>query len=201
MTDPFGQVSCAEVVRLVAANPLAWLMADGDPAAATPMPLLLETDADGAPRSLLGHLPRAHPLVPAFTADPNGSFLFNGPAGYITPGWIANKDWAPTWNFAVVAVRGTVAFDDALTGEALERLVAHMETGRIEPWTVAAMGDRYEKLAARVVGFRVTIESCRARFKLGQDEDPANFATIIDGLGDAQLARLMTATRKSYRAS
>lgn len=196
MSDPFGGIDNGEIVRLVAAHPLAWLVADGEPTAATPMPLLLETGDDGAPRSLLGHLPRAHPLVPAFKADPGGSFLFTGPAGYITPEWMSNKDWAPTWNFAVIAIRGTMAFDDALTGESLAKLVDHMEAGRGEPWTTGAMGERYTRLAARVIGFRVTIESCNARFKLGQDESAANFAAITAGLGDTELARLMKAFRK-----
>lgn len=184
-----------EIARLIDAHPLGWIVAPSAPGAATPMPLLLERDADGAPRSLLGHLPRAHPLVAAFAAEPRGLFLFQGPHGYITPEYLSNKDWAPTWNFAVVVIEADVAFDSVLTDEALRQLVAHMERDRAEPWRVEAMGARYATLRDRVIGFRATITSCRPRFKLGQDESDEAFAEIVAGLEDDELARWMRAAR------
>lgn len=185
-----------DVARLIAACPLAWIVAAGAPGAATPMPLLLECGEDGAPHSLLGHLPRAHPLVTAFLAQPRGVFLFQGPHGYITPEYLSDKDWAPTWNFAVVVIEAEVAIDAALTDEALRRLVTHMERDRAEPWSVEAMGARYATLRDRVIGFRATITSCRPRFKLGQDESDKAFAEIVAGLGDRPLARWMRAARQ-----
>lgn len=195
MSDAFAHVDNAAIARLIADYPLAWIVADGDPGTAGPMPLLLERDEDGAPAALLGHLPRRHPLVGSFAADPRGSFLFNGPAGYITPEWIADQEWAPTWNFAVVAIRGVMHFDEALTDTALARLVDHMERDRATPWTPAAMGGRYARLSAQVIGFRVMIETCAARFKLGQDESDANFAQITSSLGDVALADWMRDAR------
>jgi transcriptional regulator len=190
----FGAES-EDIARLIADYPLAWIVAAGAPGAATPMPLLLECDEDGASRSLLGHLPRAHPLVAAFAAEPRGLFLFQGPHGYISPEYLTDKDWAPTWNFAVVVIEADVALDAALTDEALRQLVARMECDRAEPWTVAAMGARYATLRDRVIGFRATITNCRARFKLGQDESGETFAAIVNGLGDIPLARWMRAAR------
>jgi transcriptional regulator len=195
MTDPFVRTDDEDVARLIAGHPFGWIVACGNPAVATPMPLLLERDADGAPRSLLGHLPRAHPLVAAFTADPAGMFLFQGPQAYITPEWLADKDWAPTWNFAIAVIEAEVTIDAGLTDEALRRLVAHMERDRAEPWTVETMGDRYARLRDRVIGFRAQITGCRTRFKLGQDESDEAFAAIVAGLGDTPLARWMTAAR------
>jgi transcriptional regulator len=196
MSGAFSDVSPADLARLIADHPLAWIVARGDPACATPMPLLLERGADGAPLSLLGHLPKRHPLIATFAGNSAGLFLFQGPHGYITPEWLPDKDWAPTWNFAVATIEAEVTIDPALTDDALQRLVAHMERDRAAPWTVDALGDRYAKLREHVTGFRASITGWRARFKLGQDESDTGFAAIVDGLGDGDLARWMIATRQ-----
>lgn len=195
MTSAFSDVSQDDLARLIADHPLAWIVARGDPACATPMPLLLERGADGEPLSLLGHLPKRHPLVAAFVSNPVGLFLFQGPHGYITPEWLPDKDWAPTWNFAVATIEAEVAIDPVLTDQALGRLVAHMERDRATPWGADALGDRYAQLRDRVTGFRASITGWRARFKLGQDESDTGFAAIVAGLGDSDLARWMIAAR------
>lgn len=195
MSGAFSEVTHDDLARLIGEHPLAWIVAPSAPAYATPMPLLLERDVDGAPVSLLGHLPRKHPLVAAFGAQPRGLFLFQGPHGYITPEWLSDKDWAPTWNFAVAAIEAEVAIDPALTDEALQRLVARMERDRAEPWTTDALGPRYTALRERVTGFRATITGWRARFKLGQDERGEVFDAIVAGMGDSDLTRWMLAAR------
>lgn len=178
-----------DVARLIASHPLGWIVPRGAPGLAAPMPLLLDGE------SLLGHLPRAHPLAGALAADPSAVFLFLGPHGYITPEWLSDKDWAPTWNFALATITAEVVIDDAFTDEALRRLVAHMEQGREAPWTVEAMGPRYAALRERVIGFRATITGCKLRLKLGQDESDTAFGEILAGLGDTPLARWMIGAR------
>jgi len=190
MSGAFTSVSLGEVARLIDEHPFAWIVARADPSLATPMPMLVETGADGAPVALVGHLPRAHTLVAALLGDPAATFLFQGPHGYITPAWLSDQDWAPTWNFAIATIDGDVTFDDVLTDAALAQLVAHMERGP-KPWTTAAMGDRYAVLRSRVIGFRVAIGAIRPRFKLGQDEKPAVRDEILSGLGDVPMADWM----------
>jgi transcriptional regulator len=191
MSGTFDRWTGEDLADLIAASPLAWVMALADPASATPMPILLERDEGGRPVSLLGHLPRAHPVAAALAADGRALFLFQGPQGYISPEWLTDKDWAPTWNFAVARIEAEVTLDDGLTDEALRRLVAHMEQGRREPWTVEAMGPRYDRLCRHVIGFRAAITRVGARFKLGQDEGPEVFGEILDGLGAGPLADWM----------
>jgi transcriptional regulator len=189
MTDLSPRTEQDDVARLIASHPLGWIVPRGAPGLASPMPLLLDGE------SLLGHLPRTHPLVDAFAADPSAVFLFLGPHGYITPEWLSDKDWAPTWNFALATITAEVEIDDALTDEALRRLVAHMERDRDQPWTVEAMGSRYARLRERVIGFRATITGCKLRLKLGQDESDTAFGEILAGLGDTPLARWMVEAR------
>lgn len=193
MSGPFDKGNADDLARLIDGHPLAWVMALADPACATPMPLLLERDADGTPMSLLGHLPRAHPLVAALGQDARALFLFQGPHAYITPAWLTDKDWAPTWNFAVAKIEAQVDLDDGLTDPALRLMVAHMEQDQPEPWTVASMGSRYEALRSHVIGFRARITGVSARFKLGQDESPEVFGEILSGLDDQPIVPWMKA--------
>lgn len=185
----------AALVGLIAGHPLAWIIARAAPEAATPMPLVAELGEHGAARSLLGHLPRRHPLVGHFRRDPRGVFLFQGPHGYISPEALADKDWAPTWNFAVATIEADVVFDEALTDTALRTLVEHMERDRRAPWQIEAMGERYAALSDKVIGFRATITASHARFKLGQDESQPAFEQIVAAQGDSELGRWMRAWR------
>jgi transcriptional regulator len=189
MSAPFDRWTDLDIRDLVAAYPLAWIVAGP---VATPMPMLLDLDSAGRPVSLTGHLPRSGPLFQRLQADPRALFLFQGPQGYISPQWTGTRDWAPTWNFACARIEAEVAFDDGLTASALERVVAHMERGRPEPWTVAELGPRYARLAQAVVGFRAPIRSLSARFKLGQDERDGVLAHILHGLEDENLVAWMT---------
>jgi transcriptional regulator len=182
--------SDADVSELIAANPLAWIVSGGGDFAATVMPMLLDLDGAGHPVSLTGHFPRSHPQFRQLRDDPRALFLFQGPHGYLSPGLVSRKTWAPTWNFAVVRIVAEVAFDDRLTDEALERLVTHME-GQPAPWSTASMGARYGQLRASVMGFRASILELTARFKLGQDENPAELTEILEHMEDGALNRLM----------
>ncbi|MGD9810791.1 MAG: FMN-binding negative transcriptional regulator [Sphingobium sp.] len=191
MSSPFEQWNDDDLADLIAANPLAWITPFADPAIATPMPVLLIRNDDGKPTGLLGHLPKRHPMVSVLTADQRALFLFQGPHSYISPAWIDTPDWAPTWNFAVARVEASVAFDDGLTDQALTHLVDHMEKMHPSGWTISGLGDRYNDLKARVIGFSATISSVTARFKLGQDERPEIFEQIVSGLGDDPLVQWM----------
>ncbi|MES2045500.1 MAG: FMN-binding negative transcriptional regulator [Pseudomonadota bacterium] len=185
----------AALAGLIAGYPLAWIIPRAAPEAASPMPLITELDEHGAPRSLLGHLPRRHPLVGHLNDDPRAVFLFQGPHGYISPESLSDKDWAPTWNFAIATIEAEVAFDETLTDTALRQLVEHMERDRRAPWQVEAMGERYATLSEKVIGFRATITASHARFKLGQDESQPVFDQLVAAQGDSELGRWMRAWR------
>lgn len=191
MNGPFDNWSDADVVDLIAANPLAWVVSVHGAFAATPLPLLVEQDEAGRPVSLLGHFARANPQVEQLRAAPRAWFLFSGPQGYVSPNLLDNRDWAPTWNYAVVRIEAELAFDEGLNDEALGRLVEAMEAGRPRPWTIAELGDRYDRLKQGIIAFRARIATIEPRFKLGQDERPEVFAQIVSGLADAPLVDAM----------
>lgn len=188
----FEPRSEADIIRLVTDNPLAWVVSPDDPGfAATPLPLLPETDEAGNLLSLLGHFALSNPQVATLQRTPEATILFMGPQGYISPEHVSNPGWIPTWNYAAVRFDVRIAFVQAENDAALARLVETMERDRPSPWPIAAAGDRYAGMAARIIAFRAHILRHQARFKLGQDERPGTRREIIAGLGDSPLGRIM----------
>ncbi|KQZ57457.1 MULTISPECIES: FMN-binding negative transcriptional regulator [unclassified Lysobacter] len=194
----FKPDSPADIDRMIAAHPFALVIssADGAPLA-TPLPLLLERDANGG-MSLLGHMPRAHPHTDLLRRQPRALAVFQGAHGYISPSWLTDRTQAPTWNYETVQLDIDVEFDDSAeaTRTALVRLVDHMERGRPNAWSVADMGARYDKLAPAVVAFRARVVDAYAKFKLGQNERPDDRTEILAGLEGSGQQALVDAMRR-----
>jgi transcriptional regulator len=176
MSARFADAGGADVARLITEAPLCWIVPHGDPAAAILMPVVLESDASGEPRSLLGHSPRKAPVYDALRGGGEATFLFLGANGYVSPAHAGTDDWAPTWNFVSAKTTGAVTLDEALTRPSVEAIVARMEGA--QGWTIERLGARYDQLAARIIGFRAAIGRLTPRFKLGQDERPEVLANI-----------------------
>lgn len=191
MSGPFDNWTNDDLAALIAGHPLAWVVTRGERFRATPLPILLERDAEGAPFSLVGHFGRSNPQVEAVRADPHALFLFQGPHRYISPDMAGRVDWGPTWNYAVARIEAEITLDPAFNDEAVARLIETMERDRPEPWTADQLGVRYDSLIRHIVAFRARITHIDARFKLGQDENDAVFETIVAHLGDDPLAGWM----------
>lgn len=191
MPHPFDPRDAADVRRLAADHPLAWLISANFNA--SPLPLIAEAGANGTITSLFGHCALGNPLVADFRADPNGLILFNGPGGYISPSLVSKPGWAPTWNYAVLRFRVEVEFVGDETRDAIERLVTMMEG---DDWSTARVGTRYEQMLARIIAFRAHVRYTDHRFKLGQDESPQSFAEIVAGHRDPVLAGWMKGQAK-----
>jgi len=189
-----------DVASLARAHPLAWVVSLGtDGLLATPLPLLVHTDAGDHIVALEGHFARSNPQVAALRADPNALLLWMGPQGYVSPSWMADRTQAPTWNYASAQCRVRISFDDndAALRAHLQALVAAHEAGRPAPWQPDEMGARYATLAARIVSFRAEPLHLKERFKLGQDERDDVYVDILAGLkadgGGAALCAWMQA--------
>ena len=183
-TDIFVPKSDAQVLRLVLDNPLAWIVSVDGGFRASVIPLRPRAAPGGGIEALEGHYPRSNPQVAALQRDPRALLLFSGPQSYVSPSWVSNRSWAPTWNFATVQFLVTMAFDEdpARLDAHLEDLVRAMEQGRPGAWKPSEMGARYETLKRRIVPFEATVVEQRARFKLGQDERDDVFAEITAAL-------------------
>jgi transcriptional regulator len=189
---PFDQWTDRDLIDLIDAFPLAWVVSPAAPLLSTPLPMLVETGPDGRPVSLLGHFAKSNPQVDRIRAEPTTLFLFTGPHGYISPELVTTtRDWGPTWNYAVARVVADVAFDETLNDEALGTLVEKMERGRAQPWSSRELGERYDQMKRGIIAFRAPIVAVEVRFKLGQDERPEILSDILQGLGGGELSRWM----------
>ncbi|WP_332769477.1 FMN-binding negative transcriptional regulator [Phenylobacterium sp.] len=198
--DRYPPASNADLARLVAEHPLAWVVALGsDTPAGTPLPLLARLDGEGRVVGLGGHYSRANSQVEVLRRDPRVLILFMGPQGYVSPSWMADRTQAPTWNYASVQFLAEVTFTeepaeiDGLIGE----LVLAQEQGRPAAWTPEEMGPRYRSLSRGVVGFEAAVLAMQARFKLGQDERDDVYPDILEGLAHEGRDDLIAWMRRS----
>jgi transcriptional regulator len=182
----FDPKSDEQVLRLVLGHPLAWIVSSGSEGLrASTLPLRPRVGSGGRIEVIEGHIPRSNPQHADLLRDGRALVLFMGPQGYISPSWVSNRTWAPTWNFAVAQFLVNVEFDEtpARLDAHLQDLVETMERGRPGAWNIAEMGSRYETLKRMIVTFDAKVLEQRPRFKLGQDERDAVFAEIIAALG------------------
>jgi transcriptional regulator len=197
--DIFAPKNDAQVLRLVLEHPLAWVVSlDAGEFRATPLPLRPRVGSDGRIEALEGHMARSNPLHAALQREARALILFSGPQGYISPSWMSDRTWAPTWNYAVVQFLVTIAFDEtpARLDAHLSDLVSAMERGRPRAWHPSEMGARYETLKRRIVPFEAKVLEQLAKFKLGQDERDTVFAEITEALGRSGSDALLTWMRE-----
>jgi transcriptional regulator len=181
----FAPRSARDVADLVLSQPLSWVVSGvGADFRATLLPLRPEVDASGAVVRLVGHFARSNDHSRLLQQNPRAHILTLGAHGYISPSWIHDKTWGPTWNYA--SAQFTVELDFFEAPEAIEThlrdLVDAMEAGRPDAWNIDQMGPRYHALSRRVIGFRAHVHEIRAKFKLGQDERDAVFQDIAAAL-------------------
>lgn len=191
---PFSNPRPDQLASLVSAYPLALVISDGPEGyAVTPLPLIAIKITDGAIAEFEGHFARRNRQVAMLQDDPRALLVFQGPHRYIPPDVVADPDWAPTWNYAIAQFEVEIRFTPEQTRASVERLMDH--TGP-QDWRPAThIPGRYAAMLDHIVAFRARVVRSSAKFKLGQDEQPAAFSNILDWLGDEPLADWMRGAR------
>jgi transcriptional regulator len=156
---------------------------------------LVHEPADGGMGRLIGHLARANPQWQNTDVSKPAVAVFMGPDAYVSPSWYPSKAEhgraVPTWNYAVVHVRGALTFfDDAeRLRQAVERLTDHHEANRAGRWLVSDAPERYVASQLKgIVGFEIAIASIEGKYKLSQNKSEPDRQGVIAGLareGDA----------------
>lgn len=121
----------------------------------------------------------------------------NGPDGYISPRWYANRDTVPTWDYLTLELEGRVRrmADEGL--EAFLHTLIEKHEGRIggEPWRADEASETLWANQFRgIAGFELEVLAWRPTIKLSQKKSPEERATIAAGLeagGAPALAQLM----------
>lgn len=178
----------AHVIELIAKYPLAWIVScnEGD-FTVTPLPLRARMDADGALVAFAGHFARSNPHVAVLKQHPRALVLFRGEESYVSPSWMSDRTWAPTWNHMGAQFVVDIEFQDdpeTLRG-VLRDMIDAMEGGRPNAWQLEETGARYEKITPHIIAFRAHVREAKAVFKLGQDERPQIYADMARGLAES----------------
>ena len=158
------------------------------------IPFLPERDPDGRVR-LLGHVARGNAQWEALEGAQHLLAIFQGPHGYVSPGWYQNHPSVPTWNYAVVHAHGRARLmDEAELHQLVLGLSNTYEAGRPKPWRAGDLpADYVSTMLKAIVGFEIEVERLEGKFKLSQNR-PAEIPRVIEaleGAGESALAGLM----------
>jgi transcriptional regulator len=190
----FEQPDHDAIAQLLAAHPLAtlaWQSPDG--LTAEHLPLMWDRAAgDGTLGTLRGHVARANPVWREATGSPVLA-AFQGPQAYVTPSWYPSKaataKVVPTWNYAVVHMRGTLrVIEDAAWLRALVgRLTDTHEATFAQRWQVDdAPADYIEQMLRAIVGIEIEVISLQGKWKVSQNRSAADREGVAAGLGSLE---------------
>ena len=195
----FAETDPEQLSALIAQAPLGLLISSGPAGVmANPIPFLIEERAGG--HVLRAHLARANPQLAELAAAPQVLVVFQAGNSYVTPSWYPSKAEAgkvvPTWNYAMVQVRGQARLDASseFLRDQLGALTDHQEGARAEPWAVSDAPESFVAAQMRgIVGLEILVETMEGKLKLSQNRPVQDRAGVRAGMmaeGDP-LARLM----------
>lgn len=162
------------VHQLIAENPLALLIGpDAEQKSfVTHVPLTVIPDDEGW--LLEGHMARANPHWAWLSQQSEALAVFSGPSGYVSPRHYDDLKQVPTWNYLAVHAYGSLGLIDDPLGKdrLLKRLIAQHEPAYAQQW-MDLPEDFQQKLLGAIVGFRLRVTRCEAKFKLSQNRSAA----------------------------
>ena len=188
----FTLADVAEIRRVIEGNPWATIVSDG-PEGLVSSHYLVLLDDDRDDLTIVGHVGRPDDVI----HDLGGRELlvvFQGPHGYISPGWYGDVQAVPTWNYVAVHLSGVPEIlSDADNLAVLDRLVDRFEGRMPQPrrmWERPNDPAFVARLAGGTVGFRLTPTRVVAKRKLSQNKPADTVETIIAELeGDGPFAQ------------
>jgi transcriptional regulator len=185
----FAEGRVEELHAFVRQHPLAAIITGGSEGLeATHVPVVLHPElcANGVLRC---HFARANNHWKSLQEGGPVLAIFQGPEHYISPSWYPSKQEhgkvVPTWNYAVVHVRGR-----ARTFEDPEQLLQHLRTLTDEneaaletPWSVDdAPPDYIKALAKTIIGIEIAIETIEGKWKVSQNRPAADRRKVVKEL-------------------
>ena len=177
----FAMTDVGELRRLIDAHPWATIASSPEGGlVASQYVVLLDPTRDDL--TVIGHVGRPDDLVHGL-GEHEVIIVFEGPNGYISPGWYEPGPNVPTWNFVTVHLSGVpevLAAEENL--RVLDRLVTRFESGMAQPhlmWEPPNDEDYVRRLERGTVGFRLTPTKVVAKRKLSQNKTDEVVDTII----------------------
>ncbi len=189
----FYEENFDNIIDFIAAKPLATIIAQTSTGIeACHIPLFFSeecSDSDGKQRYLYGHFGRKNPIYADALADTSWLIIFQDSGHYISPNWYPSKAGThkevPTWNYQSVHIQAKIELleDTAKLKWILATMTAQQETVSENPWSLEDAPIAYiDAMCRGIIGFRFTIDSVQAQFKLSQNKTADNIAGVIRGL-------------------
>jgi len=196
---PYFKMDDPEAIqRVVRENGFATLItASPDGLKATHIPLLF-TPSPGQ-GVIAGHMARANDHLLALAGDAESLAIFQGPDAYISPEWYETTPAVPTWNFAIVHMRGPVELIDDVEwlSAHVDQMVKFHESRALDHAPSSPDPELKASLIGGIVGFQMRVTSIEAKFKLNQNRSDADRLAVADTLDasgnqtDSDVAALM----------
>ncbi len=168
------------------------------------VPLLLDRRGPGE-EVLSGHVAKANEHSALLAAAAPTLAIFHGPHAYISPSWLSSDLSVPTWNYAVVHVRGTpTVVGPEETRRIVEQLTKLHERNAESPWAPEVRAESLERLLGSIVGFRIEVSSIEGKFKLSQNKSQQDRDSVVAGLaaqGSASSSHLAEFAREYFARS
>jgi transcriptional regulator len=181
----FEQADRAQLFRLMRQNSFATLISvtENGPLI-THLPVMIDEQAS----TLHGHVARSNPVWHGFGPDHELLFIFHGPHHYISPTWYTVQPSVPTWNYAVVHVKGCAKIidDRGRIESMLHQLVNSHESVLSPSWSMNLPANFMEKMVSNIVAFEVAITQLQGKFKLSQNRPLADRMNVISALRDLE---------------
>jgi transcriptional regulator len=188
----------AVIRRIVDDNGFATLVTpSGDGVQVTHLPLLFTPSDDVG--VIAGHMAKANDHWQAFDGEAESVAIFQGPDAYVSPEWYVESGAVPTWNYAVVHMRGPITLidDPGWLLPHVDEMVEFHENKALGRSGAEAPDEHKQQLLRAIMGFQMQISTIEAKFKLSQNRskaDQVSTANNLDQTGDqgsAEVAALM----------
>ncbi|MFT3688184.1 FMN-binding negative transcriptional regulator [Paenirhodobacter sp.] len=183
----FVEVSPEAIAATFEDAPLACVVAQTEAGLiANHLPLLQTPAGD-----FIGHVALANDMHRLIGEGQEVLAIFRRDDAYISPNFYPTKPehhrHVPTWNYEVVHVHGTIAFqhDDHAKRAAVGLLTRHQERrlNGANAWRMAdAPRDYMEQMLGGIVAFRISVTQVLAKSKLSQNREARDYQGAIEGL-------------------
>ena len=203
----FTEDNFDNIIEFIAINPLATLVAqtkDGIEACHIPLfwhndhsHTISDSDIGSGLTSnksygyLYGHFGRKNPIYQDALTDSSWLIIFQDSGHYISPNWYPSKakthKEVPTWNYQSIHIQSKIELleDTDTLKWILSTMTAQQEMISDNPWSLNdAPSDYIDAMCRGIIGFRLSIDSIQAQFKLSQNKTVENINGVINGLAE-----------------
>jgi transcriptional regulator len=183
----FAEISATEIAAVIAAAPLACIVAQtADGLIANHIPLLAASDG-----TLIGHVALANDMHRLVADGQEVLVIFRSDDAYVSPNYYLTKPehhrHVPTWNYQAVHVYGGITFQhDTYAKRVAVGLLTRIHERRLNgdnAWRMAdAPADYMEQMLDSIVAFRIAVRRTLAKSKLSQNREERDYLGVVAGL-------------------